>query len=288
MKPALSVVMACRDMACYLEGAIRSVVAQSFADWELWIVDDGSADHPLAIVDIFADDPRIRFVRTERRGQSFAKSLGVRLARAEWIAFLDADDVWDERKLEVQLNAAAAEPEFAIWCSGRFGLHPNDHIYEGPKGEITRESLFERNPICFSSSLIHRRVFDHIGLFHPTIDRSIDYDFWLRAACSYRFGYVDQPLVGYRTGHANLSANKLARMEAVLRITEENLRYGMRTEKKVRRKARSSTWKNIGYFQRGKNAMRALSAYWKAFCEEKRIDRLLRSILASAFAGGRR
>ncbi len=279
MKPFVSIVTACWNQAEYLDEAIRSVLSQTYDHWEMIIIDDGSTDEPAKVVTRYRYDSRIRFVTIEHRGQSFTKSLGVRLAKGEWIAFLDADDVWEPTKLERQLEFAKANRNASILWTGRYLIvdgERREHISKSTN--VTRDSLFECNPICFSSSMIRREVFEHLGLFHPTIDRSIDYDFWLRASEVASFGHLPEVLVGYRTGHANLSSNKRARMEAVMEITNENLKQRrLRFDRRIKRKARSSTLRNIAYYRRNDSPLRSLSIYWQAFREDKRFDLLLRS-----------
>ena len=101
MTPRVSVVMAAKNYGRFLAEAVESVLAQTFTDWELLIIDDGSSDDTTLVAARFADS-RIRCVKSDRLGQSRAKNLGIDLARGEFIAFLDADDAWLPTKLEKQ------------------------------------------------------------------------------------------------------------------------------------------------------------------------------------------
>ena len=110
MTPRVSVVMAAKNYARFLPAAVESVLAQTFADWELLIIDDGSTDDTPEAVRPFLADPRVRYFRSDRLGQPRAKNLGIGLSRGEFVAFLDADDAWLPTKLEKQLALFARRP----------------------------------------------------------------------------------------------------------------------------------------------------------------------------------
>src|SRR4026209_198594 len=103
MRPAVSVVIASRNYGRFLAGAIKSVRNQTWTDWELLIIDDGSTDNTCDVVAPFLTDNRIHSHRTDGLGQSRAKNLGIQLSQAPLIAFLDGDDEWLPEKLERQL-----------------------------------------------------------------------------------------------------------------------------------------------------------------------------------------
>ena len=118
MTPAVSVVMAAKNYARFIAQAVRSVFAQTFTDWELVIVDDGSADDTPAAVKPFLADPRVRYHRSDRLGQPRAKNLGLRLSRGELVAYLDADDAWEPTKLARQVELMRARPEVGVCHTG--------------------------------------------------------------------------------------------------------------------------------------------------------------------------
>src|SRR6516162_2987586 len=114
MTPVVSVVMAAKNYARFLPAAVESVFAQTVADWELVIIDDGSTDDTPEAVRPFLADCRVKYLRSDRLGQSRAKNLGLGLSRGEYVAFLDADDAWSPTKLEKQLAVFGAEPEVGV------------------------------------------------------------------------------------------------------------------------------------------------------------------------------
>jgi glycosyltransferase involved in cell wall biosynthesis len=112
--PVVSVVMAAKNYARFLPVAVESVFAQTFDDWELLVIDDGSTDHTPAAVRPFLPDRRVRYFRSDKLGQPRAKNLGVRLGRGEFVAFLDADDAWEPTKLGKQLALFRDRPEVGV------------------------------------------------------------------------------------------------------------------------------------------------------------------------------
>ena len=220
MKPLISVVMAAKNYARFLPTAVDSVFAQTIADWELVIIDDGSTDETPAAVRPYLRDPRVRYVRSDRLGQSRAKNLGERLSRGGFIAYLDADDAWLPTKLEKQLAVFAEHPECGVVFTAREliddagrTIAPNAQqtTTAFPRGHVF-EQIFLKNFVCFSSAMVKKQVFDRVGGFDPNLDLAIDYDLWLRVARHYDFHGLAEPLTRYRTGHGNLSGKLIDRV----------------------------------------------------------------------------
>ncbi|MBX9627827.1 MAG: glycosyltransferase family 2 protein, partial [Gemmataceae bacterium] len=267
MTPTVSVVMAARNYARFLPQAVESVFAQTVRDWELVIVDDGSTDATPAAARPFLADRRVRYVRADRLGQSRAKNLGVGLTRGPFVAFLDADDAWHPDKLERQLTLFAAPAVGVVHCGrtviDEAGRPVGRPAPAGPRGRVLAE-LFVYNSVCFSSVVVRRRVFEHVGGFDPGRDLAIDYDFWLRVARHYMFEAVSDELVLYRTGHGNLSRKLSDRVATALSITHRaETRYGVRdaVPAPVRDEAYASTCRTMGYVMRDAEPLTAARWY---------------------------
>jgi len=223
--------MATRDYGRYIAQAVNSVVAQTFADWELVIVDDGSRDDTAGVLKPYLADPRIRCVPSDALAQSRAKNLSARLGCGRYIAYLDADDAWTPTKLAAQLACFEAHPRAGLVCThrllmdGRGTTRPEQRTPPALHGESLAE-LIVANRICFSSVMLKRGVLEHLGGFDRALPLAIDYDLWLRIAQHYEMECVEAPLVLYRTGHANLSsrlADRVAVAHAILhRVTAAN------------------------------------------------------------------
>ncbi len=299
MTPTVSVVMAAKNYARFIGQAIDSVVAQTFADWELIVVDDGSTDGTEAIVRPHLIDRRVRYVRSDSLGQSRAKNLGVGLTAGEFVAFLDADDAWLPAKLERQLDVFRANPAVGVCFSGRRIIDEAGHELPAAcapaadqRGDVLA-AIFRKNFVCFSSAVVRRAVFDHVGGFDRELDLAIDYDLWLRVAARHPFDFVCEPLVLYRTGHGNLSKKLSDRVAtAVSIITRAVSRRGLggRIPRRDVGEGYASTCRAIGYVLRESEPVTAMRWYWRAATWSGRPAGLVRGLLACAarWASGRR
>jgi glycosyltransferase involved in cell wall biosynthesis len=226
--PQVSVVVATYNYGRFLAGALDSVLGQTFADYEIIVVDDGSDDQTAEVIAPYLQHPSLRYIRTEHVGQPKAKNTGIRAARGEYVAFLDADDLWLPTKLEKQLTLfKQTDSSLAVVYCRRRWMDEEGREFDRPDRSPQRVdvlgSLFHRPFICFSSSIVRRTVFDDVGMFDESIPMAIDYDLWLRIALNYRFDYVDERLVRYRTGHANLSSREVERSACVRAIIDRFL-----------------------------------------------------------------
>jgi glycosyltransferase involved in cell wall biosynthesis len=272
MTPAVSVIVATHNYGRYLAGALESALGQTFRDLEVLVVDDGSTDDTQNVVLRHLGDPRLRYYRTDHLGQPAAKNTGIRLARAPLVAFLDADDLWLPAKLERQVALFRRDPALGVAYTRRLVIdeHGREVAYEHPAPHrgMVLDALFRSNGfITFSSAVVRRAVLDEVGLFDEGLPLAIDYDLWLRVGLRYRFDYVDEALVKYRTGHANLSRRVEERLAAVGRIMQRFLdEHGGRAflNPAVVRRARAETCYHIGLAVRPRSRLGALPWYLRA------------------------
>jgi glycosyltransferase involved in cell wall biosynthesis len=272
MTPRVSVVMAAKNYARFLPAAVESVFAQTAADWELVIIDDGSTDHTPEAVRPYLADPRVKYIRSDRLGQPRAKNLGIGLSRGEYVAFLDADDAWRPTKLEKQLAVFRERPDVGVVFCRRSLIDEEGHPIPRPASPPPPEGrvldrMFVQNFVCFSSAVVRREVFAHAGRFDPEWDLAIDYDLWLRVAAHHGFGCVDEELVLYRTGHGNLSKKLSDRVATAMSIMHRaETRYGVRNHVPADRIAEgyASTCRTIGYVMRSVEPTTAAGWYLKA------------------------
>ena len=268
MNPTVSIVMAAKNYARFLPMAVESVRAQTFADWELHIIDDGSTDDTREVVQRFLSDSRIHYLQLDALGQSRAKNLGIARSRGAFVAFLDADDAWLPTKLEKQL-ALFQNGTGVVFCrrslmdeSGKtLPAKPQAAI---PSGRVLTE-MFKQNFVCFSSAMVRREVFSRVGRFDPQWDLAIDYDLWLRVAKHYEFEFVDEELVHYRTGHGNLSKKLSDRVATAFSIMHRALnRFGIAPLPEVVAEGYASTCRTLGYVMRASEPETAAKCYWRA------------------------
>jgi glycosyltransferase involved in cell wall biosynthesis len=283
--PAVSVVVATRNYGRYLAGALHSVLTQTWNDFEVVVVDDGSTDDTPDVIRPFLTDERVRTQRTDGLGQSRAKNLGIQLSRGPLIAFLDGDDEWVPTKLEQQLPLFD-NPAVGIVYSRRTLMDESGRDLTTPQGTFGRgrvyDHLLAQNFVCFSSAVVRRAVFESVGMFDPALSLSIDYDLWLRVARHYEFDFVNEPLVRYRTGHGNLSSRIAERLNTVLSILRRSLNRRNNTEtadETAQAEAWGSTCRTMGYVMRAEKLLAATGWYVSAARHDGRWSASLKAIV---------
>ena len=288
--PAVSVVMAAKNYANFLPEAVDSLLAQTFPDWELVIIDDGSTDATPAVVRRYLADSRIRYFRSDVLGQSRAKNLGIGFSRGEFIAFLDADDAWFPTKLAEQVELMRANPTVGVTYTQRELIDETGHSLgfrtETLPGGWVLPQIFLQNFVCFSSAVVRREVFDSVGVFDPTLDLSIDYDLWLRAAAHFEFRPIQKVLVKYRTGHGNLSKKLADRVATALGIMNRAVSQRLiDVPERVVAEGYASTCQTLGYVLRGSEPGTAALWYWRALIWPSRRTIALKGLIRCARIG---
>ncbi len=240
MKPLVSIIIPTRNRAeTFLPQAIRSVVAQTYANWEMFVVDDASTDNTASVVALFAhNDPRIRYLRAQGKGPGMARKIASQQISGEYLAFLDDDDVWLPDKLDIQMGYFNQHPEVALLYTKAIVIDgQNKSCGEKPSGPATRtfQDLIERNAIVLSSALVRRSSFEKVGGFDGYISPSEDYYLWLRISRLYPIAYLEQSLVHYRRHQTNFSSQAAwKRLQKAVEIFERIQRLPLAVEDRVR------------------------------------------------------
>jgi glycosyltransferase involved in cell wall biosynthesis len=246
--PNLSIIIPTYNAEKYIADTIRSALAQTYTDFELLIVDDGSTDRSVEVARKFSD-PRVQIIHQENRGLPGARNTGIRQARGQYITFLDADDLWVSSKLEKHI--AHFEQELNIGISFSYSMFIDEFgkslgLYQKPRRlrNIDPAYVLCRNPIGNgSSAVIRREVFAAIEfqdnlhgqlenyyfderLRHNRADAT-DVECWLRIAIqtNWQFAGLPEVLTLYRVNSTGLSANSLKQLEALERVIEKTRTY---------------------------------------------------------------
>lgn len=227
--PYVSVVIPLFQTQRYIAQALASVLAQTFTNFEVLVIDDGSTDAGPAIARA-VPDPRVRVITQQNRGLAGARNTGIAHARGEVIAFLDADDLWQPEKLERHAAHLQANPDAGVsFSSSRFIDDDGAPIglIQKPAGtRFEAPDIFCRNPVGNGSApVIRRATLDAIAFYDPRFERvcwfdesfrqSEDIECWTRIAATtpWRFGFIDAPLTDYRVNTTGLSANTTKQLE---------------------------------------------------------------------------
>lgn len=256
----VSVIIPTRNRATMVREAVESVLAQKDAPYELIVVDDGSEDNTPRLLAAYGDTVRI-LRREGPGGVSAARNLGIMAARGEWIAFLDSDDLWLPGKLRAQLDYFKLQPDMPICQTEEIWIHKgrrrNPKRYHAKPSGWCFERLLERCLVSPSAVMLHRSLFDEVGLFDESLPACEDYDMWLRIGCRYPIGLVPKPLVIKRGGHgdqlsATLPALDRFRLRALVKLLETEPLDALQRAQTVQMLRRKAMIYASGCLKRGK------------------------------------
>ncbi len=215
--PKVSIIIPTYNSSAFIERAVGSVLRQTFTDWELLIVDDGSTDDTVDLVTEFIkQDSRIKLFRTPQNsgGPALPKNIGIENARGEYVAFLDHDDEWLPEKLAKQLKVFEDSRDEKLGLVACYININNDSRnvaikYHDMYKKQALAILLQYNFLATSSCVIVRaEIFRMIGFFDTKFKISDDWDMWLRIArANYRFDFVPEFLCNYNMHQNNSSSN---------------------------------------------------------------------------------
>ena len=220
----VSVVIPAYNHARYLAAAIDSALAQTYAPVELIVVDDGSTDDTPRVLAAYGD--RIRVIRQPNQGAGAARNAGLAASRGEYVAFLDSDDIWLPRKLELQMARFDADPDLGLVHCGAETIDEEGrtigYLLDGLEGWVASDLLrLDREVMGPGSDIVvPRRVAEEVGGFDERLPPSEDWDFSYRIAARYRVGYVAEPLIRYRQHGGGIHLN-IPKMEKSMLIALE-------------------------------------------------------------------
>lgn len=213
--PTVSVIIPTRDRALFVTRAIESVLNQSRLPEEIIVIDDGSTDGTSGI--LAREFPLAKVLQSDGRGVSAARNLGIQSAEGDWIALLDSDDTWHGNKLKRQLLALEENPAYRvchtneIWI--RDGVRVNPMKKHQKRGGFIFRDCLPRCAMSPSSTLIHREIFERVGMFDENLPACEDYDLWLRISARYPVLFINKELVTKYGGHEDQLSQKYPAMD---------------------------------------------------------------------------
>lgn len=206
----VSVVIPSYNRCFLLKRALESVFQQVNIDYEVIVIDDGSTDNTAAMVAEFF--PQVRYFLQQNNGVSSSRNKGFLEAKGDWIAFLDSDDEWQTGKLERQIRLLKENPEYKICHTQEIWIRNGVRVNQMKKHKKQGGWIFPQClPLCAmspSSIIIHRTVFDDIGLFDTHLPACEDYDLWLRITAKYPVLYIEEPQIKKYGGHEDQLSSK--------------------------------------------------------------------------------
>ncbi|MCG9479561.1 MAG: glycosyltransferase [Actinomycetia bacterium] len=226
--PKVSVIIPTYNRASLIPRAIESVLAQNYNGIEIIIVDDGSTDNTKEVINKLKDK-KIKYIQhKENMGGAAARNTGIKMAKAEYIAFLDSDDEWFPKKLETQIkvfndmNDDTGVVYSAFWKihEGCKSYKPNK-IIKKKEGWI-HEELLNGNFVTLQAALLKKDCFSKAGLFDVSIQRLHDWELWLRISRYFKFKFIDEPLVNVYYTPISISTNHNALIESSKKILRKH------------------------------------------------------------------
>lgn len=215
-QPFFSVIIPTYNRSSFLKIAIDSVLAQSFKDYQLIIIDDGSSDNTSSLIKSYKQ-PQIEYYHQKNQGPAAARNLGILKSRGKYICFLDSDDRYRSDKLEVTSFYIRKNPDFKIFHTEEI-WYRNGKLLEQkkqhrkPDGFIFKEAV-RLCSVSISTASIEKELFLDIGLFDPKLPACEDYDFWLRATQKYPVSLIRKPLTIKEGGHPSQQSKKYPSMD---------------------------------------------------------------------------
>ena len=247
--PTVSVIIPTYNRANLVDKAIKSVLSQTYQDFEIIVIDDGSTDNTEEIIRGFKDK-RVKYIKKykKNRGISATRNIGIKVARGKYIASLDSDDEWLPDKLDKQIKILQdGPPELGVVYSNSCYIDEsgkNMNKLPKPKkleGYIYEDLLGGNYVGTPSTVLIRKECFQQVGLFDDLLNAQADWDMWIRIAKYYRFALIKTPLVRYR-----LHSNQLSKNLGVKIISANRILVKYANELEIRRRAHSKHYFYIG------------------------------------------
>lgn len=214
MKPFFSVLISLYNKEHFIKSTLESVLSQTFQDFEIIVINDGATDGSETVVNSISDE-RIKYFNQENNGASAARNAAISKASGQYLALLDADDVWDENYLETINQLIASSPSEKVFASAVTIETANgaiSSVYSIP--EIADDAIYTvdyfessyiNTVLTSSSTVVHNSVFDNIGVYDTSIKSGEDTDLWIRIGIHYKIVFIHRPLVTYRYEKKSLS-----------------------------------------------------------------------------------
>ena len=203
--PLVSVIIPTYNRGWIIKEAIDSVLSQHFGKIELIVVDDGSTDNTMDILDAYARD--IIVLRQDNRGASAARNAGISCASGQLIAFLDSDDLWLPEKVSSQVDFFHSNPAALICQTEELWIRNGKRVNPKKRHQKFSGMIFKHClPLCIvspSAVMMRKRLFDKTGMFDESLPACEDYDLWLRISRKYPVFLLDTPLIVKRGGHGD-------------------------------------------------------------------------------------
>ncbi len=231
--PTVDIILPAFNAAHFLPMALDSVVAQTFADWRILLVDDGSTDETTVVAARYSEQlgPKLRYIRQENRGLPAARNTAIHHAEAEFLALLDADDVWLPHRLEASLKLFAGRPEVGLSYGLIEGIDPAGAVVgrftdrkQHPEGWIAPLIYMRTMDLPCPTVTFRRACVEQSGVFDETLRATEDRDLWVRIAQRFQVACVPEVIAQYRTSPEAMTTDPERMLRAQLQFVQKHFR----------------------------------------------------------------
>ncbi len=275
--PVISVIIPVYNGAKTIRQTIESVLNQTFRDFELIIVNDGSTDKTLEVISSFKD-LRIHVFSYQNAGLSESRNRGIGLAAGEFLSFIDADDLWAPLKLEVELETLRGNPEASVVYSWLDYIDENgDYLKMGChflfSGSVYKDLLLMNFVGSGSNIMVRKQVLNSLDTFDETLDAAADWDFCLKLAECHRFVVVPLVHVFYRQSSNSMCSDVYRLEKACLKVIERHFK-GSSLPLHLQKKSKSNIYAFLAYktlIAKGSLILKSRSFFkfvWKCFVND--------------------
>jgi glycosyltransferase involved in cell wall biosynthesis len=264
--PLVSVIIPTYNRAHLIGKTLDSVFAQTYQNFEIIVVDDGSTDNTVEVLRPLAETEKLKYIRQNNQGASLARNRGIKEARGSYIAFLDSDDLFEPAKLELQINHYREMPELGLVHSGftKFSDSVDDLGYRDTSwfsGEIYPQILWYWTTLmAMDTVIVARHVFDSVGLFDSTLIHGEDLDMWRRIARRYSFGFINRSLARVRIHEGNISRENPNAAGGLVKYLEKAFQDDPSLSTALKRRVFSSFYSAMAYNLLGESGGPAMQA----------------------------
>jgi glycosyltransferase involved in cell wall biosynthesis len=252
-KGLVSVIIPTYNRADLLGEALSSVFAQTYRDFEIVVVDDGSTDNTVEVLRPLEEQGLLRYIYQKNAGEAAARNKGLLEAKGRYIAFLDSDDIFEPEKLELQTAYLQNHAEIGLVHSGyiKFDNAGNNLGYRDASwfsGRIYPQILlYWTTLMAVDTVLISRNVFENVGLFNENLRTGPDLDMWRRIARKYPFGFINKSLARIRVHTGNISGNKMDAAEGFAKYLTKAFEDDPALSLRFRQRAFSKMYSSMAY-----------------------------------------
>ncbi len=212
----ISIIIPAYNAEKHIKETLLSVLNQTYKDFQIILVDDGSIDNTFQIADSILNPPH-RIIQKKNGGEASARNVGLKICDSRYICFLDSDDLFTPNKLDIQKKFLDNNSQFGmVYAKHNYIIDGNNlskwrnwnfKESNNGSGDIFIKQFIE-NKICIITTLIRRECFDRAGYFDESIPYASDSDMWIRISANYKIGYIDEVLAYYRLHNTNVSLDR--------------------------------------------------------------------------------